>query len=59
MKDAELNHIGQELRDDVKLMTNRILEQMEERHGDQFYEKLCEALVDTRRKDILRNLRKL
>ncbi|XP_055323671.1 uncharacterized protein LOC129578715 [Sitodiplosis mosellana] len=60
IKDVELNHIGQdqELRNDIKLITNRILERMEEKHNDQFYAKLCDALVEARRKDIIRDLKK-
>lgn len=60
MKDTELNHIGQDqdLRNDVKLITNRILERMEEKHRDQFYKKLYDVLVEARRKDIIRDLKK-
>lgn len=60
MRDVELNHIGQdqEIRNDMKLITNRILEQMELKYGDEFYVKLCEALIEARRKDILRDLKK-
>lgn len=61
MKDVELNHIGQDqqLCNDIKLITNRILERMEEKHQDQFYRKLYDALVEARRKDIVRDLKKL
>lgn len=60
MKDVELNHIGQdqELRNDIKLITNLILERMEEKHGEQFYTKLYDVLVEARRKDIIRELKK-
>lgn len=60
MRDVELNHIGQdqEIRNDIKLITNRILERMETKYGDQFYMKLCTALTEARRKDIVRYLNK-
>lgn len=60
IKDVELNHIGQDqdLRNDIKLITNRILEQMKEKHGDRFYTKLYDVLVEARRKDIIRELKK-
>lgn len=61
MKDVELNHIGQDqqLCNDIKLITNRILERMEDKHKDQFSRKLYDALVEARRKDIIRDLKKL
>lgn len=61
MKDVELNRLGQDqdLRNDIKLITNRILEQMETKHSNLFYQKLYDVLVEARRKDIIRELKKL
>lgn len=59
MNDVELNRIDRELRNDVKLITNRILEQTENRFGEQFPKMLSEALDEARRKDIHRELKKL
>lgn len=60
MVEAELNQIwqDQEIRNDMRLLTNRIMERMEERYGDQFYKKLIIALEEARRKDIIRQLKK-
>lgn len=59
--DSDLNRIGfdQSLHNNIKLMTNRILEQAQQQFGDGFIEKLCTALEDARRKDILRKLKHL
>lgn len=57
--DPELNRCDQELRTDIKLITHRILEQAAEKFGGQFEEKLCIALNNARRKDILRMLKKM
>lgn len=58
--DVELNRIGSdhELRNDIKLITYRILEQAEKRFGNHFHQKLCLALKG-RREDILRILRNM
>lgn len=60
-KDVELNRIGtdQDLRNDIKLITFRILEQAEKKFGNQFQQKLRLALNDARRKDILRMLKNM
>lgn len=49
----------QSLHNNTKLMTNCVLEQAQWKFGNRFIEKLCEALVETRRKDILRKLKEL
>lgn len=60
-RDVELSWIGSdpELRNDIKLITYRILEQAEEKFGNQFIQNLCNALAEAGRKDILRHLEKL
>lgn len=59
--DTELNWIAadQSLHNTVKLFTNRILEQAEEKFGNQFQKELCRALRDAYRNDILRKLKEL
>lgn len=60
MKDVDLSRIGQdpELHNDQKLIIHRILERSVETFNDQFESKLCEALAEARRKDLLRELKK-
>lgn len=59
--DGDLNRIGldQCLQHNIKLMTNRVLEQAQEKFRDGFVESLCTALKEARRKDILRKLKEL
>lgn len=59
--EGDLKRIGfdQSLHNNIKLMTNRILEQAYEQFGNEFIEKLCAALIEARRKDILRKLKDL
>ncbi|XP_031618087.1 uncharacterized protein LOC116337558 isoform X2 [Contarinia nasturtii] len=54
MRDVDVNRINQdrELNNDTRLITNRILEQMQAIYRDQFPQKLCDALIEARRKDI-------
>lgn len=61
MRDVELNNISQDLtlRNDVKLFTYRILERVEAESGNKFYGKLHEALIEAKRKDMARNIKKL
>lgn len=56
--DVELSRIGEDenIRNKIPLIMYRILEQAEERFGNKFQEKLCTALIDAKRKDILRKL---
>lgn len=49
----------QSLHNNIKLMTNRVLEQAEKHFGNRFKEKLYNALIEARRKDILRKLNDL
>lgn len=61
ISEGDLKAIGfdQSLNNNIKLMTNRVLEQAEQQFGNRFKEKLCNALIDARRKDILRKLKNL
>lgn len=61
MTDVELSRISQDqtLRNDIKLFIQRVLERMEEVHGSQFYEKLHNALIEARRKDVARSIKSL
>lgn len=59
--EGDLKGMGfdQSLHNNIKLMTNRILEQAEKRFGNRFKDMLCNALIEARRKDILRKLNDL
>lgn len=59
--ERDLKEIGfdQSLQNNIKLMTNRLLEQALQQFGNGFIEALCAALIEARRRDILRKLRDL
>lgn len=59
IRDTALNWIASDRNLQPKLLTNRVLEQAEEKYGCAFKEQLCAALKDAGRNDILRKLNKL
>lgn len=58
MKDRDIEELRQRPHRDIKAFTYCIMERMEEKYGNQFYEKLIDALNEAKRLDIIRILRK-